>query len=266
MRYSFPNGMRPATLRERELFYTHEFNAKQVRSWLAKKSVLFAIKIGMLTRVYKKEFAKDKDYVLVLLDTTKQSLKKDLLHYLPESAYYDRNVYGNLKNCAEHDLNEFWNWKNFLGQELCFDVDPENIACPTCGSLEERMKRNQTFTFCMSCFETTKQNTLRLYELLKQKGFKHVKIVFSGRGFHVHVFDKQAYTMTRAQRKELSAEILRAGIEHDEWVSEGVSRLIRLPYSLNALVSRVVTPLTVAQLKTFNLETDAKPHYLSQKK
>jgi DNA primase catalytic subunit len=42
------------------------------------------------------------------------------------------------------------------------------------------------------------------------------------------------------------------GFAIDEWVTIGEMRLIRLPFSLNGLVSRVVTPLLKSEVERFD--------------
>ncbi len=50
----------------------------------------------------------------------------------------------------------------------------------------------------------------------------------------------------------------------DEWVPSGGMRLIRLPYSLNGLVSRTVIPLAKNELGIFDPITDERtiPRFL----
>ncbi len=263
MVYSFPGGMRIATLEEREKFYKIEYNHKKAMKWIGKRSLLFAIKTGMHTQIYKKELEKEKNKVLILIGVGKKELKRELKYYLPESVYYDRTVYKDLALCEKKNLTNIKEWDNVLGQELCFDMDPENINCGNCGSLLNRLKRKSTLSFCSNCFNSIQYNTIKLYDLLKED-FKNIKTVFSGRGFHLHILDKKAYKMSFEERKELSVSLLKKGIHHDEWVSEGTSRLIRLPYSLNGLVNRIVTPIRIEKILEINLETDFKPEYLKQ--
>lgn len=94
--------------------------------------------------------------------------------------------------------------------------------------------------------------------------FSDVKAVYSGRGFHIHVFDAEAYSFNEKQRLEIAHEVKHAGFHIDEWVTSGEMRLIRLPYSLNGLVSRIVLPLTKQELEAFNPVTDerCKPKFL----
>jgi DNA primase catalytic subunit len=51
----------------------------------------------------------------------------------------------------------------------------------------------------------------------------------------------------------------------DEWVPSGGMRLIRLPYSLNGLVGRIVMPLAQKELEVFDPIGDKRtiPKFLS---
>jgi DNA primase catalytic subunit len=105
-----------------------------------------------------------------------------------------------------------------------------------------------------------------LYEFLA-KQFSLVRVVYSGRGFHLHVLDRVAYQLSTQQRQELVQKVKKAGFHVDAWVTSGEMRLIRLPYSLNGLVSRIVLPLTKGELESFNPIHDerALPRFLSSK-
>jgi DNA primase catalytic subunit len=48
----------------------------------------------------------------------------------------------------------------------------------------------------------------------------------------------------------------------DEWITTGEMRLIRLPFSLNSLVSRVCFPVSFEDLRTFDPRKLAKPSFL----
>jgi DNA primase catalytic subunit len=92
-----------------------------------------------------------------------------------------------------------------------------------------------------------------------------MKIVYSGRGFHIHVFDPEAYALSTTQRRQLAREVKERGFKIDEWVTAGDMRLIRLPYSLHGLVSRVVIPLEKGELDRFDPVHDKRclPKFLS---
>lgn len=263
MRYRFPKGMRISSLEERERFYRNEFEVERVANWLSWRDIrntAFAVIIGRKTNVYLEKFRDDKDKALIIEDhKTMNGLLDYILYYLPEGVYYDRNIYRDLSLCEKCTKN-CWECDNFLGQELAFDLDPENVDCPYHGSLEDKIERKDTVSFCMIEFKRVRKNALKLYKELK-KDFKELRIVFSGRGFHIHVLDVKSFELPQEERRALAERYSDFGI--DEWVTSGEMRLIRLPYSLNALVSRVCVPLNTASLRFFDPRTMAKPSFLS---
>ena len=109
-----------------------------------------------------------------------------------------------------------------------------------------------------------KKEAIGLYEFLANR-FSEVKAVYSGRGFHLHVLDTNAYQMNTQKREELAQQVKNAGFHIDEWVTSGEMRLIRLPWSLNGLVSRIVLPLTKKELESFDAVHDERclPKFLS---
>lgn len=239
-KYNLPRGMRYATLEERREFYTSEFSLEKVADWFKQRTdrVKFAIIIGRHTRVFPEKYREDADTTIIIDEYKNLSDVRDqIIEFLPESAYYDRNVYD------ENDQK--------TGQELAFDLDPENITCPVHGSLADKMKRGQGLGFCELELDLAKQQTLSLHEYL-EKDFSQLRIVYSGRGFHIHVFDKEAYLLKEKKRREIARIVKKKGFAIDEWVTVGEMRLIRLPYSLHGLVSRIVVPLEKSELERFD--------------
>jgi DNA primase small subunit len=253
-RYDFPLGMRYATLEERKHFYFSEFDLQKVAEWFRENHsrIKFAAIIGRHTKIYPEKYKEDAS-TSIIIDEYKdlEDVKQQILDFLPEAVYYDRNVYD------ENDRK--------IGQQLAFDLDPENITCPIHGSLADKMARNQGLSFCKTELEMVKQEAIRLYENLEGK-FSNIKIVYSGRGFHIHILDLQAYSLDSKQRLKIAQEIKREGFPIDEWVTSGEMRLIRLPYSLNGLVSRIVLPLSKAELESFDPITDERciPKFLGK--
>ena len=250
--YFMPQGMRPATLAERKEFYTQEFNLQNVASWLKMRTgkTKFAVIIGRHTKIFPEAFREDADTTIIIDEYANlEDVRSQIIEFLPEAAYYDRNFYN------EKDKP--------TGQELAFDVDPENITCPIHGTLADKMKRHQGLSFCTIELELARQQTAGLYEFLK-KQFSDLRVVYSGRGFHVHVFDKKAYELTTKQRTELAETVKAKGFEVDAWVTAGEMRLIRLPYSLHGMVSRIALPLQKNEVEKFNPVTDQRciPAYL----
>ena len=104
------------------------------------------------------------------------------MEFLPEAVYYDRTVYG---------IND-----EKIGQELAFDLDPENVVCPIHGSLKDKMKRQQGLSFCELELDIVKAGSCGFDMKNLETRFPDVKAVYSGRGFHIHVFDQEAYQLS----------------------------------------------------------------------
>jgi len=254
-KYYLPRGMRYATLEERKQFYTEEFSLPKVQDWLAllKGKVKFAVVIGRHTKIYPEKYREDAGTTIIIDEYTSLDEVRDYMtEFLPEAAYYDRNVYG------ENDRK--------IGQELAFDLDPENITCPIHGTLADKMKRHQGLSFCKLELEMVKEQAASLYEHLEAQ-FSSMRIVYSGRGFHIHVFDPEAYALSTKQRRQIARKVKENGFKIDEWVTAGDMRLIRLPYSLHGLVSRVVVPVEKGELESFDPIHDKRciPKFLGSK-
>ncbi|MCW4009924.1 MAG: DNA primase [Candidatus Bathyarchaeota archaeon] len=244
--FYLPAGMRPATLEERKEFYTSEFALEKVASWLQMRrgKTKFAVIIGIHTKIFPQAYREDADTTIIIDEYTNlEEIRAQVIEFLPEAVYYDRNVY------LEDDRAE--------GQELAFDVDPENITCPIHGTLADKMKRHQGLSFCTIELELAKQQTRGLYEYLERQ-FSDLRVVYSGRGFHIHVLDQEAYSLTTKQRSELAETVKNRGFEVDAWVTAGEMRFIRLPYSLHGMVSRVALPLQKNEVEKFNPVTDTR--------
>lgn len=257
--YTLPKGMRFSKLEERAEFYKREFRIKRVERWLGKKlkKTVFAVIIGRHTNIYPERYRGIKNNTVIISDWRDlKNLKEYLTQYLPESVYYDRNVYENLEICRKCESKKIkcWKCRNFAGQELAFDIDPENISCPYHGDWSRKMKSHRGLSFCMYEFNIVKRQTAKLYEELK-KTYSKMKIVYSGRGFHIHVFDEDAYKLTMRYRNKLANGLVKR-YAIDEWVTAGEMRLIRLPYSLHGMVSRICVPVKKDELIYFDPRTD----------
>lgn len=252
--YYLPIGMRYATLEERKQFYTQEFNLQRAAEWFSGGlgRTKFAVIIGRHTKIYPEKYKQDAS-TTIIIDEYKnfEDVRQQILEFLPEAVYYDRNTY---------DENG-----NKMGQELAFDLDPENITCPIHGSLADKMKRRQGLSFCELEFDMVKHEAMGLYEYLESR-FSDLKVVYSGRGFHIHVFDLKAYALKTKERLDLAKQVKKEGFHIDEWVTSGEFRLIRLPYTLNGIVSRIALPLTKDELESFDAVHDERclPKFLGK--
>jgi DNA primase catalytic subunit len=244
--------MRPASVQERREYYLHEFPVGKMRGWFAHwtSPVVFALVIGRHTRIYPREH-KDKFRDTIVIDQYGgfSDVLDWLLKYRPESVYYDRNIYRSWDDARQKP--DVANLGRRFGQEMAFDIDPENFTCPIHGSLDQKMERHQGLSFCRLELQLARMQALELHELLSKK-FEEIRIVYSGRGFHLHVLDRRVLWWTRSERLKFANSLIRKGFVMDEWVTAGGIRMIRLPYSLNGLVSRIATPLGPSELEAFD--------------
>ncbi|MCW4023716.1 MAG: DNA primase [Candidatus Bathyarchaeota archaeon] len=245
-RYILPSGMRYATLEERKQFYMSEFNLQAIAEWLKTKPgrTWFAVIIGRHTKIYPEKYRQDTSTTIIIDQySSLEDVQRQILDFLSEAVYYDRNIY---------DPND-----EKIGQELAFDLDPENITCPVHGTLADKMAKNQGLSFCELELDMVRQETICLYEFLEQT-FSELTVVYSGRGFHIHVLDQAAYELSMVERQKIAENAKAAGFHIDAWVTSGEMRLIRLPFSLNGLVSRIVLPLQKDELEKFDPITDKR--------
>jgi DNA primase catalytic subunit len=173
-----------------------------------------------------------------------------LIDFMPESVYYDRNVYKDWEQARRMGKDTSQLGYSF-GQELVLDVDPENFPCPLHGTLEEKMQRHQGLSFCRFEFQLAQQEAAQLVGILSEK-FSDISLVYSGRGFHLHIGDEETVFWNRKKRLALVQSLTKRGFVMDEWVPTGGMRLIRLPYSLNGLASRIAIPLPKNELGVFD--------------
>jgi DNA primase catalytic subunit len=252
VKYYLPKGMRYSSLKERKQFYEQEFSFDSVQKWFEDSigKAVFAVIIGRHTHICPRKYKEDASTTIIIDEyESLEEVKNLIAEFRPESVYYDRNIYKDNNTIA--------------GQELAFDLDPENIVCPIHGGLAEKMRRGQGLGFCKLELQLVKEQTLSLFEYLR-KSFSIMKIVYSGRGYHIHVFDKHAYKMTGEERRLFAKRVKAEGFPIDEWVTAGDMRLIRLPYSLHGLVSRIVTPLELHEVRSFDPTVDERcmPRFL----
>jgi DNA primase catalytic subunit len=246
VQYYLPKGMRYSTLEERKEYYSQEFNLQETTRWFSKGlgRTKFAVIIGRHTKIFPEKYKQDATTTIIIDEyNTINDVQEQILEFLPEAVYYDRNIY---------DEND-----GIKGQELAFDLDPENITCPIHGTLADKMKKKQGLSFCeLELDMIQKEATLLLDHL--EKLYSNLRVVYSGRGFHIHVLDKAAYKMNSKERLDLARQIKQEGFHIDEWVTSGEFRLIRLPYTLNGIVSRIAVPLKKEELEGFDAVHDKR--------
>ncbi len=246
-------AFRPAALQERQEFYEQEFDCLALQRWFAgrKWPQFFVIDAGTESGI-----AVDKEMIgqLTIFNPGlgAHDIAMKLVRYAPEDAYYDTIDYPDplrARQCPAHQpVCAHAEHGNRVGGELVFDIDSENIDCPRCGKGRDR--------FCPLCIRTACEHADSLSAMLEsEEGYRDIRFVYSGRGVHVHVSDPAARGLTIAQRGALARRSLRFAI--DPWVTES-KRLIRLPFSLHGLVSRIAIPLSRKELRSFDATDDPR--------
>ena len=216
---------RASTLDERKKFYKSEFRINNLKSWFADNKIkipqIWAIDAGSDSGIIK-----DKKWKNFLFYFPFKELKEKIEKYAPEDIYYDRNIYS-----APKKILKTLNFDKCMSQELVFDIDAENITC---------LCRDKKV--CNKCIRLACNLAFEMKKLLeKNENFKKIKIVYSGKGFHIHVLDNNASKLTTEQREKLNKKYSEFPI--DPWVSQGNIRLIRAPHTLNGTVSRIAMPV-----------------------
>ncbi|HEX7482112.1 MAG TPA: DNA primase, partial [Candidatus Bathyarchaeia archaeon] len=95
-KYYMPVGMTYATLEERKQFYTKEFNLNKVSQWFVGgfSNTKFAVIIGRHTKIFPEKYREDSSTTIIIDEYTDlENLRQQVLEFLPEAVYYDRNVY-----------------------------------------------------------------------------------------------------------------------------------------------------------------------------
>jgi DNA primase catalytic subunit len=255
LRHCYPVNHRPARLNERKKYYS-TLNFSLIEKWFSEKNEqlqkpIFHLDPGNETGYIRKKYREIRGSLAYFSIANFSELKEMVMDYLPEDLYYDRNIYKDPDKCADCERrgDGCLACKEVLGQELMFDVDPENIDCPNCGTLDDRVNGHTMFKFCYICFNRAIDQSIAMYKRLESLGYKKLSAVYSGRGFHIYVEDEIACRMSFPERKKLAGQIMDEGYAIDPWVTEGEARLARVPYSLNGMVSRVCFPIEIGEIK-----------------
>ncbi|MDY6771427.1 MAG: hypothetical protein SV186_05765 [Candidatus Nanohaloarchaea archaeon] len=245
MRFSFPDGISPPSVEERERFYDEEFDLQSVQDLYYRwKKPVFALDIGTETTLYKGRFKKYKGKLVYVKEYDDlEELQEKFVTYAPEDLYYDTRTYEN----DPRQSNTVW--ERPTGKQLVFDLDPELVECPRCENRRRHMddEERASYTFCEECFSEVAEKTAQLVVLL-DRHFDAVKAYFSGRGFHIHVKDPEGFDMDDIERDKLASKMAKR-FPIDKKITAGEKTLIRLPGSLHGLTGRKVVEVSLDDLQ-----------------
>jgi len=159
-----------ASLRERKLYYHEEWNKNDVPEFI-------------IDRIHEREFAFDHDgngYNDRYKEFKTVDLFADfLVKNFPYAVCTSVSFYSNPKNREE--------WK---GAELVFDIDAKDLAVKSCYCKEGQV--------CEKCLTEAKEIVLNIKDtLIGDLGVKYLSLVYSGRGYHLRVYDNEVLSLER---------------------------------------------------------------------
>jgi DNA primase catalytic subunit len=240
MPYYFPKGMRPSQPEERREFYKKEFDLRKAEKWLRTHNKNFKpilIDVGTETTLYFPELKKFLNKFLSIKYSNLKELSEKLVRYAPEDVYYQ-----------------------FDKDELIFDLDPDNILCAKCSIMKKRLSgKFKLYSFCRNCLNELVSETKDMYNLIS-KHFSQIALIYSGRGFHMHI--NVSDFVLKPEEKTKLVEMLKKEYPIDPWVTLS-KNLIRLPESLHGLVSRKCIEISLKELDDIDevINEKAVPHF-----
>jgi len=245
MKFSFPDGLKPPPVEDREQFYREEFDVRSIKDlYFRWKKPVFAFDVGTETTLYKRRFKKYKGKLVYIREYGDlEELMEKFETYAPEDLYYDTRVY-------ESDPRQSNTvWEKPSGRQLVVDLDPELLECKRCRTRRRHMDDGivASHTFCEECFADLAEQTAKLTVLL-DRNFESVRTYFSGRGFHVQVRDRDGFTMDDMKREQLAAKLAKR-FPVDEKITAGEKNVMRLPGSLHGLTGRKVVQVDLDDLQ-----------------
>lgn len=192
--------MRPATPEERRRFYREEWNKQDLPDFIVHTLSL-------------REFGFDLDgsgpnhrYNQFM---TPEQLEEFLRFQAPHSAYASVALYENPRK------REGW-----LKADLVFDIDAKDLPVKPCGCSEGKV--------CEICIHEAKQIAAEFADVLRRDlGFRQIKFVYSGRGFHIRVLDESAMSLEHNERQQLVQYVTGEVIPTDLTLALGYSRVFR---------------------------------------
>jgi len=192
--------MRPATPEERKRFYREEWSRRDLPDFI-------------LHTLSLREFGFDLDgsgpshrYNQFM---TPEQLEDFMRFRAPYSAYASVALYEKPRR------REGW-----IKAELVFDIDAKDLPLKPCGCPQGQV--------CERCIEEAKRVAGEFADVLRgDLGFRNLSFVYSGRGFHVRVFDEAAMLLEQNERAQLVNYITGGVVPSDLTMALGYSKVFR---------------------------------------
>lgn len=186
--------LKPATPDERRRYYREEWDVKDIPKFIS-------------SSVQKREFGFDhmgrgpNDRYRVF--RSMELLRKFLRYRAPFAAYSSVAFY------EKPQRRDGW-----LKSELVFDVDAKDIPIRECGCEG----------VCEGCLNQALEIVSGLIDTLKgDLGLKDMYVVYSGRGYHLRLFDESAMLLDSDVRGQIVQYLSGAEVPRNQYASEGVT-------------------------------------------
>lgn len=107
--------------------------------------------------------------------------------------------------------------EGWLGAELVFDIDAKDLPAKGCGCSPGEV--------CEACLEEAKEHLLVTRDILSDLGLRRLRCVYSGRGYHLRVFDEEVMGID-SQVRAMILDYVSGGV-----LPEGVAWRLRDGYT-----------------------------------
>jgi DNA primase small subunit len=186
--------LQPATPEERRRYYREEWDVKDIPDFISNS-------------IIKREFGfdhmgrgpNDRYRVFRSMDL----LRKFLRYRAPFAAYSSVAFYDKPRR------RDGW-----IKSELVFDVDAKDIPIRECDCAG----------VCEICLEQAREIVCNLMDTLKgDLGLKNIHVIYSGRGYHLRVFDEEVMELDSDVRGQIVQYIIGAEVPHNEYAQDGIT-------------------------------------------
>jgi len=192
--------MKEATPEERKRFYTEEWSAGDIPDFL-------------LQTLHTREFGFDMDGTGPNNRYNQFRSVSELERYLKRWSPY--SAYASVAMYERPSAREGW-----MRAELALDIDAKDLPIKTCGCPQGKV--------CERCIDDARKIAAEFAEILMEDlDLKNIYFVYSGRGFHIRIFDEKAMELEQSERAQIVEYVTGGIVPTDLAISLGYSRVFR---------------------------------------
>lgn len=193
-------SMRKATPEERKRYYRNEWSIKDLPDY-----VLHTLSLREFGFDHNGEGPSDRYNQFI----TPEELSDFLRNKFPYAAY------GSVALYEKPSQRKKW-----VKSELAFDIDAKDLPFKSCDCTGESV--------CDLCLEDARRVAVTFGETLRSNlGLQNICYVYSGRGFHIRVFDDSIMEMGQAGRSQIVEYVTGGVVPSDFTIALGYSRIFR---------------------------------------